>query len=119
MRLLLDACVDKRLCAALNTLGVDTSHVLDWNPSVSDAELIAHAFQAKLVLVTHDKDFSQHAHYGTNPYGGILRIAPDSIEAMQSICLQAIQSHGPSLLSGHVVIATKGRMRLIRPWSGG
>lgn len=118
MRLFLDSCVHYRLKAELLDLGYEVTHCLDWSPAASDLCVVKHAFDRKLVLITHDKDFTALAHHGNRPFWAILRIKPAPVSNMAALCQSVITKYADKLETGHVLIATSSLARVMRPWLG-
>jgi predicted nuclease of predicted toxin-antitoxin system len=67
--------------------------------------------------VTLDEDFGELAIvYGT-PHCGILRLVNFAARQQAAICLRVLELHAEELLSGAIITAEPGRLR-IRPPAG-
>ena len=66
------------------------------------------------VLVTLDRDFGELAIIRAIPHCGILRLVNLSTRQQPIVCLQVLELYGNELLSGAIITASLGRVR-IRP----
>ncbi len=115
MRALLDACVSRRVRAALERSGHDVISVRDWGEDPGDENILARAHAEGRVLITLDKDFGEIAVLWGQPHSGIVRLSDLLlIEQQEAACLRALERYGAELQAGAIVTAEPGRLR-IRP----
>lgn len=114
MKLLLDTCVWGGACDALRASGHDVIWAGEWPEDPGDDEILARAHSEGRILVTLDKDFGKLAVFQGRQHCGILRLVEFSANQQAVVCLQTLAFHGEELLSGGIVTAEPGRLR-IRP----
>ena len=114
MRLLLDTCVSGESAAALRELGHDVEWVGDWVADPGDAAILAHASSERRVLVTLDKDFGELVVVRGEQHCGIVRLVDCSVSKQAATCELVLARHGQTLLTGGIVTAEPGRLR-VRP----
>ena len=114
MKLLLDGCVWGKAAEELRAAGHDVVWVGDWTEDPGDEAILATAHAEVRILVTVDKDFGEWAVHRGQSHRGIVRLVNFSARRHAEVCQAAIELHGNELLSGAIVTAEPGRMR-IRP----
>lgn len=98
--------------ADLQVAGHDTVWVGNWEEDPGDEDILSTAYAEKRILVTLDKDFGELAVvYGT-PHSGILRLVDVAAKQQGAVCTQILDTHGVKLLSGAIITATHGRLRV-------
>ena len=98
----------------MRSAGHDVVWTGDWEQDPGDEEILAHAHTEERILVTLDKDFGEMAVFQRLPHHGIVRLVGFSAHQQGNICLDILDRHGHELLSGAIVTAEPGRLR-IRP----
>ena len=112
MKLLLDACVWGGAVADLQVAGHDAVWVGNWEEYPGDEDILSTAYAEKRILVTLDNDFGELAVvYGT-PHSGILRLVDVAAKQQGVVCTQILDTHGVKRLSGAIITATHGRLRV-------
>ncbi len=114
MRLLLDTCVWGGARDQLKALGHDVIWAGDWLEDPGDEEILARAHREGRTLVTLDKDFGEIAIVRGVPHSGIVRLVSIAARQQAPVCQRVISLHGVELLTGAIVTAEPGRLR-IRP----
>lgn len=114
MRLLLDTCVWGKAVSELTAAGHDVVWAGDWPEDPGDEEILARAHAEQRILATLDKDFGELAVMRGKPHSGIVRLANMAARQQAPACLYVLALHGATLLSGAIVTAEPGRLR-IRP----
>ncbi|MCH7750832.1 MAG: DUF5615 family PIN-like protein [Planctomycetes bacterium] len=114
MRLLLDACVWGGAVDQLRDAGHDVIWIGNWTEDPGDDAILAFAFSEERIVVTIDKDFGELAILRRIPHHGIVRIVNFSARRHGEVCLTVLEVHGAELLTGALVTAEPGRLR-IRP----
>jgi len=114
MRVLLDTCVWGGAAAELRAGGHDVVWAGDWAEDPGDDEILARAYAEHRVLVILDKDFGEMAILYGRPHSGIMRLVNIAARQQGAVCSHALTLHGEELLSGAIVTAEAGRLR-IRP----
>lgn len=114
MRLLLDSCLSGRTAEVLRTAGHDTIWAGNWPIDPGDAAILARARDERRILVTLDKDFGELAIVHRERHCGIIRLVNCSVTRQAAMCEIVLARHGESLVSGSIVTAEPGRLR-IRP----
>lgn len=112
MKLLLDACVWGGTRAGLEAAGHDVVWIGEWDEDPGDEEILAHAYREGRILVTLDKDFGELAIVHRHPHAGILRLVNFAARQQGTVCLHVLSLHGDELLSGAIVTAEPGRLRI-------
>ena len=67
------------------------------------------------VLVTLDKDFGELAIVHGRPHAGILRLVNVAARQQAPLCLLVFRVHEEALVSGAIVTAEAGRLRIRLP----
>jgi predicted nuclease of predicted toxin-antitoxin system len=114
VKLLLDSCVWGKAADELRAAGHDVVWAGDWPSDPGDDAILAQAHAEQRILITLDKDFGELAILHGRPHHGILRLVNFSARQQAAACLAVVTAHGEELLSGAIVTAEAGRMR-IRP----
>ena len=114
MKLLLDACVWGKATEALRAAGHDVVWIGDWAEDPGDDAILAFAHSEERICITIDKDFGELAVRRGIPHHGIVRIVGFSASLHADVCRIVIAAHGTELLTGALVTAEPGRIR-IRP----
>lgn len=114
MKLLLDTCVWGGACVSLRASGHDVIWAGEWPEDPGDDEILMRAHREGRILVTLDKDFGKLAVLQGVPHSGIVRLVDWSARQQATICLRVLALHGEELVSGAIVTADPGRLR-IRP----
>jgi predicted nuclease of predicted toxin-antitoxin system len=114
VKLLLDACVWGGACQELEAGGHDVVWAGAWSTDPGDEEILAYAHREGRILVTLDKDFGELAIVRGLPHSGILRLVSLSARRQAGVCQQVLARYGDALVSGAIVTAEPGRLR-IRP----
>lgn len=114
MKVLLDTCVWGKASIALKAAGHDVVWAGDWPEDPGDDEILSRAHAQRRILVTLDKDFGELAVVHHKPHCGILRLVNFAARQQAAVCLHVLSVHGEELLSGSIITAEPGHMR-IRP----
>lgn len=115
MRVMLDTCVWGKASAELGAAGHDVVWAGDWPVDPGDEEILARAHAEDRILVTLDKDFGEMAVTHGKPHSGILRLVNIAARRQAAVCVHVLSVHGEELLSGAIVTAEPGRLRLRPP----
>lgn len=114
MKLLLDGCIWGNAAEQLRVAGHDVVWIGEWQGDPGDDAILAFANSEERICVTIDKDFGELAVRRRLPHHGIVRIVGFSARRHAEVCMAALAAHGEELLSGALVTAEPGRLR-IRP----
>ncbi|MBI3463896.1 MAG: DUF5615 family PIN-like protein [Planctomycetes bacterium] len=115
MKILLDSCVWGKAAGELTAAGHDVIWAGDWPEDPGDAAILARAHTEQRVLVTLDKDFGELAVLERAPHCGIIRLVNFSARQQAAACLHVLEIHGTELLTGAIVTAEPGRLRIRLP----
>lgn len=111
MKLLADECVDMRVVRQLRAAGHDVLSILETEPGIMDAVVLARAVETRLILITHDKDFGPLLLAATTAGTGAFLLRSVSV----SLCTAAILEH-LNQVQGNLIVVSDDRVR-IRPLS--
>jgi predicted nuclease of predicted toxin-antitoxin system len=114
MKVLLDSCVWGGVRGEVEVAGHDVTWAGDWSEDPGDDQRLAHAYDEGRVLITLDKDFGELAIVQSRPHSGIVRLVNFRARDQASACLRVLSHYGSELLSGAIVTASPGVIR-IRP----
>lgn len=114
MKLLMDSCVYGKARQELEAAGHDVVWAGDWTADPGDAAILAQAHVEGRILVTLDKDFGELAIVYGRPHSGIVRLVNIAARQQAQVCLHVLARYGADLLSGAIVTAEPGRLK-IRP----
>ena len=114
MKVLLDTCVWGGAVKDLKAAGHDVVWSGAWEEDPGNEEILALAHNEGRVLVTLDKDFGELAIVHRAPHSGIIRLVNFPAREQGSVCLKLLARYGEQLLSGAIITADSGRVR-IRP----
>lgn len=114
MKLLLDTCVWGGVQTELLDAGYDVVWAGEWSEDPGDEEILATAYSEGRILVTLDKDFGELAIVRRIAHCGILRLVNLSTRQQAVVCRQVLTRYGNELVSGAIITAELGRVR-IRP----
>lgn len=114
MRLFLDTGIGQGVCDAFRALEYDILWAGDWAGHAGDQKILKAAFQENRILITLDKDFGELAVVLEQPHGGIIRLVNWSIQRQADICFTLLDRYAVELLTGAIVTAEPGRIR-VRP----
>jgi predicted nuclease of predicted toxin-antitoxin system len=114
VRLLLDTCVWGGAVKVLLEAGHDVIWSGDWEQDPGDEEILARAHADTRILVTLDKDFGELAIVRRLRHSGIIRLVNLSARQQAEVCMHVLDLHGELLLSGAIVTAERGWLK-IRP----
>lgn len=114
MKLLLDTCVWSGVQAELVAAGYDVVWTGDWSEDPGDEEILVIAYRESRILITLDKDFGELAIVRRIPHYGILRLVNLSTRQQIAVCLRVLALYANELVSGAIVTAGLGKVR-IRP----
>ena len=117
MKIVLDSCIPKTLQDTLIEAGYDTEWVGNYPMDPGDNIIIQQAYLEIRILITLDKDFGELAIVHNFPHYGIIRITDFSVNRQIEICLSILDRYVSDLISGAIITAEPGRIR-IRPSSG-
>lgn len=117
MKVLLDACVWGGACGEIEAAGHDVVWAGSWEDDPGDVEVLARAQAEQRVLVTLDKDFGELVIVRGRLHCGIVRLVNFSATQQAVACLKVLAAHGKQLVSGAIVTAEPGRLR-VRPAPG-
>ena len=115
MKILLDSCVWGKVRGELESAGHDVVWVGDWPKDPGDEEILADAHSERRILVTLDKDFGELAVLHGAAHCGILRLVGISARQQGSVCQQVLAAHAAELVSGAIITAEAGRLRIRLP----
>jgi predicted nuclease of predicted toxin-antitoxin system len=114
MKVMLDTCVWGGALSDLRAVGHEVVGTGDWDEDPGDEEILARAHAEERVMVTLDKDFGEMAVFRKLPHHGIVRLVGFSARQQAAVCLDVLLRHGDEMLTGAIVTAEPGRLR-IRP----
>lgn len=112
MKILPDTCVWGGTCKQLELAGYDVIWTGNWTEDPGDEEILNYAYNEGRILVTLDKDFGELAILQGVPHCGILRLVNIAAKQQANICLQILRKHSEDLLSGAILTAELGRLRI-------
>jgi predicted nuclease of predicted toxin-antitoxin system len=115
MKILLDSCVWGKARGELESAGHDVAWVGDGPRDPGDGEILARARDEGRVLVTLDKDFGELAVLHGDAHCGIVRLVGISAQQQAAACQIVLAAHGPKLVSGAIITAEAGRLRIRLP----
>jgi len=115
MKILLDSCVWGKARGELESAGHDVVWAGDWPTDPGDEQILALARSEGRILVTLDKDFGELAILHGAAHCGIVRLVGISARQQAGVCHQVLTAHGPELLSGAIITAELGRLRIRLP----
>ncbi len=115
MKVLLDSCVWGKARDELESAGHEVVWAGDWPRDPGDEEILDRARGEGRVLVTLDKDFGELAVLHGAAHCGILRLVGISARQQASVCREVLAAHGPELLTGAIITAEAGRLRIRLP----
>jgi predicted nuclease of predicted toxin-antitoxin system len=114
MKVLLDACVWGGARGELAATGHDVVWAGDRSENPGDEEILIRAHSEGRILVTLDKDFGEVAIVRGIAHSGIIRLVNLGARQQGKVCGQVLAKYGKELLSGAMITAEPGRVR-IRP----
>lgn len=114
MRVLLDTCVATSAREALVTAGHDVTWTGEWDRDPGDREILRHANQNGMVLVTLDKDFGELAIVHRLPHVGIIRLVDVRPKDQGKRCVDVLSGYGDQLQAGAILTVEAFRVR-VRP----
>lgn len=117
MRVLLDTCVWGGARATLIHTGHEVDWTGSWNQDPGDEQILAHAAENFMVLVTLDKDFGELAIVRGFKHSGIIRLAGLRAQEQGAAIAALLEKYETELLAGAIVTASSERVR-IRPSDG-
>lgn len=117
MKVLLDTCVWNGVAKHLNAVGYDVVWTGEFEDP-GDEEILARAFSEQRILVTLDKDFGELAILRSLPHCGIVRLVNFGTRDQGDVCLAVLSKHGDELLTGAIITAERGRIRIRSPEGG-
>jgi predicted nuclease of predicted toxin-antitoxin system len=115
MNVLLDSCISGTLRAPLEKAGHHVEWIGDWPSDPGDDQILTYAHDARLILVTLDKDFGALAIRDGKPHAGIIRLVNLSLRDQISACQQVLQRYGSELANGALITVEQNRLRIRRP----
>ena len=94
-KIIADLGIAKSMIAFLESKGIEVIRIVDINPSMSDTDILALAFQNNAVLLTVDKDFGDLIFYSQKEHSGVLllRIEDASSEEFLKIIKFIFEKH--------------------------
>jgi len=117
VKLLLDTCVWSGAVDQLRSAGHDVIWVGNWTEDPGDDAVMAFAYSEQRIVITIDKDFGELAVLRGMPHHGIVRIVNFSAKRHGDVSLEVLKLHGVELLTGALVTAEPGRIRIRPPES--
>ncbi|MCS6936794.1 MAG: DUF5615 family PIN-like protein [Candidatus Bipolaricaulota bacterium] len=117
MRFLSDQDVWQVTVNFLRALGHEVQRAADVGlESASDEQLLVYAHQQRRVLVTRDKGYGSLVFLRHREHSGVilLRIAPETVEAVHRELERFLAEHGEEDLRGCFAVIEPGRHRLRR-----
>ena len=115
MKLLLDSCIWPGAKEPIQRAGHSVEWVGDWSADPGDDEILAHAANARQVVVTLDKDFGELAVAFGRKHTGIVRLVDVRHTEQADRCLELISRYSTELEQGAIVTSEPGRMRIRSP----
>jgi len=112
MKLLVDACVGRRLAAQLLQAGHDVVFVGNWPEDPGDDEILAMACAEHRVIITRDKDFGTLAVRDKQPSCGIVRLVNLPPVREVELCIEVLPRHATELARGALITLDAHRIRL-------
>jgi predicted nuclease of predicted toxin-antitoxin system len=116
MKFLLDQSAERRLAAYLRSLGHDVKVVaIDYPPGILDAEVLAHAYKERRIVLTNDKgDFGELIFRHHHPHAGVIlfrRMRSGDIPLKQERLAFVLHAYANQLHHFLVVTPTSVRVR--------
>ena len=118
MRWLADECVAAPLVAFLRSSGHDVLYVAESAAGMNDSDVIALALRERRLLLTEDKDYSDHVfrHERAVPGVVLMRVEFENPVRKTLRLEAAIARYGEELFGRYTVIE-EGRLRSRRLWN--
>lgn len=101
-----DESVDFKIVEALRNEGFDLLSIMETNPSISDSEVLAIAFEKEAFLITEDKDFGELTYRLQKPNHGILLIRLSGLSSAEksTMVVNVIKDQANELMNSFSVL---------------
>ena len=110
---LLDVCASSRsMRAALTDSEHDVLSALEKNPSATDEDILALAFEEQRVLVTEDKDFGELVSVRRLPHPCIIRFVDMPVIEKVAAMRELIEHYAEAMQEGALIVVTQNRVRV-------
>ena len=114
MRLLIDACMSRRLFEAVAEAGHDAAWVRLWQPAAPDQTIIEKAREERRAIVTLDRDIPALVLRSQRGGPSVLRLTRLSSNAQIAAALDALRRHGADLEKGALMTVSPRNVRIRR-----
>jgi len=114
VRLLVDACMSRRLFEAMASAGHDTFWVRDWEPAAPDTKIIVRARDEARTIITLDRDIPALVLRSGLPNPSVLQLVRLPTATQIPAALQAIRIHEEDFSSGALVTVSPRTIRVRR-----
>lgn len=115
MKILLDMNISPRCCHALQQEGIDSVHWSDiGDPKAPDKELLSYAKQHRLVVLTHDLDFSAilAATRASGPSVIQVRVQDTLSADFRDVLVRSLRRFEAELVRGAIIVVDRERARV-------
>ena len=98
--------------AALTDSEHDVLSALEKNPSATDEDILALAFEEQRVLVTEDKDFGELVFVRRLPHPCIIRFVDMPVIEKVAAMRELIEHYAEAMQEGALIVVTQNRVRV-------
>ena len=98
--------------AALTDSEHDVLSGLEKNPSATDEDILALAFEEQRVLVTEDKDFGELVFVRRLPHPCIIRFVDMPVIEKVAAMRELIEHYAEAMQEGALIVVTQTRVRV-------
>lgn len=114
MRLLVDACMSRKLFEAMRAAGHDAVWVRDWEPAAADSKIVVKAENEGRIIVTLDRDIPAIVLRSDERRPSVLRLTRLSTITQIPAALEALRLHEADLHDGALVTVSPRTIRVRR-----
>jgi len=111
MKIVADESVDKQIVEALRNVGYTVMHIAEFEPALSDQEVLTKANEESALLVTADKDFGELVFRQARVHAGVILIRLPGVASFEKsdIVTQAFHNHERQMAGNFCVIGPENR----------
>ena len=115
MKFIADVNVEKSIVDCLRDMGCDVKWIPEYNPAISDSQLLKTANKEKRILITNDKDFGELIFRQNQITTGVIlfRIRGQKPSLKIHHIKSLVQQFGDKLLH-HFIVVTNSNIRFIK-----
>jgi len=114
VKLLVDACISRKLFEAVRADGHDAVWVRDWKAAAPDTEVIAKAVDEARTIVTLDRDIPSLVLRSGLAAPSVLRLTRLPTAAQTLAAIEALRTHAADFDRGALVTASPRTVRVRR-----